>query len=406
MLLRTTLSLTASKFLVAVMPIVMLPLITEYLTEAEFSKYSLSLSGLALLLPLICLNVQTGQRVRVSQGANNTTQNELSVLIMSISTLITLAILYLVPDSFIEIFNTNELTIIVLGAFATGIITSVETFYVLERRPFKLAGMIIGSQTTIWFGAYLILLNDPLWWAKIAPLIVLGSLYFSRIMLIDRYRKNVIKTSYAQGKELLKIGLNAVPLSFFNIALLHVDKVLVTFIFDVNQIFIYMALSSVVAILSFLLQGSSVGFEYIYYQQHAKQEISKNILLLCCFLSFYIFIAILFYIFHEKIIRFMISKEIMGNVGDIVLFLVVASVSRASLILANPAIIIWGKGAMLAAIQAVVFFVFLFLGIQFGGEISVVWYAKLYSQSMILVLTATLFFVAIVGAKKYANSGS
>ena len=61
---------------------------------------------------------------------------------------------------------------------------------------------------------------------------------------------------------------------------------------------------------------------------------------------------------------------------------------------------------MLAAIQAVVFFVFLFLGIQFGGEISVVWYAKLYSQSMILVLTVTLFFVAIVGAKKYANSGS
>jgi hypothetical protein len=102
----------------------------------------------------------------------------------------------------------------------------------------------------------------------------------------------------------------------------------------------------------------------------------------------------------------MISKEIMSNVGDIVLFLVVASVSRASLILANPAIIIWGKGAMLAAIQAVVFFVFLFLGIHFGGEISVVWYAKLYSQSMILVLTATLFFLAIVGAKKYANSGS
>lgn len=406
MLFRTTLALTLAKFLVAVIPIVMLPLITEHLSKTQFSKYSLSLSVLALLLPLICLNVQTGQRVRVSQGKNNKIQNRLSIIIMSITTLITLSIVCLAPDSFIEVFNRKELIIIVFGAFATGIITSVETFYVLEHKPCKVAGMIIVSQIAIWFGAYLIMLKDPLWWIKIGPLIFIGALYFVKVMLLDRHRNYVISNSFDQGKKLLKIGLNAVPLSFFNIALLHIDKVLITFIFDVNQIFIYMALSSVVAILSFLLQGSIIGFDYIYYQQHAKQEFFKNIFLTSLCLLFFILSGIVFYIFHEEIISFMISKEIIGDVKEIILFLIIASISRAILVLFNPAIIIWGIGPLVAIIQASIFFSFLFLGIDLNGETSVVSYAKAYSQAMIMVLISTLFFLIIMGAKKHANTSS
>ena len=402
MLLKSTVSLTASKFIVSFMPIVMLPVITDVLSKDEFSKYSLALSALAIFMPLICLNVQTGQRVRVAEGENNKTQNEISILIMLISTLFTLVILGLLPISILDKFEKSELVIIALGAFATGIITSVETYYVLERQPVKLSFMIIGSNLVIWLGAYFLLFVAPNWWVKIMPLILVGTFSFCKVLL---FKRNYLpfKDAIFQGKRLLKIGLNVLPLSSLSIAFLHFDKVLAAFVFDLNEIFIYMALSSAVAVLGFLLQGSSIGYEYICYHFYSKQQYLKNAFVATGFLSLFIFSSALFFIFHDGIISYMISKELNTHIAPIVLPLIFASFSRACLILLNPIIIIWQKGPIIAAVQAFVFFVFFFCGMLFAKDVSVVKYATIYSNAMIFMLIATIISLAIFSFHNYIN---
>jgi len=402
MLLKSTATLTASKFMVSLMPIIMLPVITEFLSKDEFSKYSLALSALAIFMPLICLNVQTGQRVRVAEGENNKTQNKISLLIMLISTFVTLVILGLLPTSILGKFEKSELVIIALGAFATGIITSIETYYVLERQPVKLSFMIIGSNLVVWLGAYFLLIVTPNWWIKIMPLILVGTFFFCKVLL---FKRNYIsfKDAIFQGKRLLKIGLNSLPLSSLSIAFLHFDKVLAAFIFDLNEIFVYMALSSVVAVLGFLLQGSSIGYEYICYHFYSKQQYLKNAFVACGFLSFFIFSSALFFMFHDGIISYMISKELNTNIAHIVLPLIFASFSRACLILLNPIIIIWQKGPIIAAVQALVFFVFFFCGILYATDISIVEYATIYSNAMMFMLIATIISLAILTFHNYVN---
>lgn len=208
---------TVSNVIKLAIPVLLLPIMTRYLTPYEYGIVAIFLATLMVMIPLVGLNIAPAiERAYVDYGKDNMARYiGTGFIILFFNLLICIPIFYLFRFQIGTILNLapSWLFIIIVGAFCQVCISVILAVWRMEEKSLSY-GFFVVAETLAQLGlALLLVVFLELHWQGRIMSIVASSIFFALVSLSILYFKGYIvfsfKSNYA--KEILHYGVPLIP---------------------------------------------------------------------------------------------------------------------------------------------------------------------------------------------------
>jgi|GEM_PF-6793112 O-antigen/teichoic acid export membrane protein len=325
------------KSILAFVPFLLLPMITAKLDIEDFGRYSLAQVIVTILLPFICLNIQTYQRKKSVENLNDRLHYLLTSLVLIFFSSTILIVMYLVFSLFFTppTFSYNEWLIIAFASLSVATLTSVETYFSSTLDYKKIMISLTSTTFFIWGGVYLLIIREGIWLGRLYSQLFYGLALFGFVIYciwkIKKAKFDLLVGSLLDG---VKFGFPLAVVALLGLVTLHLDKLIVSKMFDATEIGYYMGISQIASLIMFLSQSLLFALEPLIY----KKPIAKIYKIIILTISLIAFFSILMFYFRYYLFNLLINQTL-GEYSFSFNMLIIANFLKAMCLLIMPFLI-------------------------------------------------------------------
>lgn len=325
------------KSILAFVPFLLLPMITAKLDIEDFGRYSLAQVVVTILLPFICLNIQTYQRKKSVENLNYRLHYLLTSLVLILFSSTILIVIYLFFSLFFTppTFSFNEWLIIAFASLSVATLTSVETYFSSTLDYKKIMISLTSTTFFIWGGVYLLIIREGIWLGRLYSQLFYGLALFGFIIYciwkIKKAKFDLLVGSLLDG---VKFGFPLAVVALLGLVTLHLDKLIVSKMFDATEIGYYMGISQIASLIMFLSQSLLFALEPLIY----KKPIAKIYKIIILSISLIAFFSMLMFYFRYYLFNLLINQTL-GEYSFSFNMLIIANFLKAMCLLIMPFLI-------------------------------------------------------------------
>lgn len=315
-LFKTSGIYTISSFLNASIPFLLLPVLTRYLTRADFGAVSMFTSITGLMMPFVGINMEGAiARKYYSQKANISRYVGNCILVSIFSTFIVFAICYLFINKIVEYSGVAKIWVLiaVLYCLCQFLCLVLMTLYQVEEKPIKY-GILQVTQSFLNFVLSIILVVAfSLKWngrliamalsTMIVALISLGILFY--------VKKITFRPNMTYIKHALKFGGGLIPHALGASLIVITNRFFLLRMINIEETGLYSLANQVGSIISFFTISFNNAFVPWLYKNlnEATLEVKKKIVKLTyLYFVLIVFAGFLFYLFIPYFFQLFIGK--------------------------------------------------------------------------------------------------
>lgn len=284
-ILKSSLVFSASNAINSSIPFLLIPVLTRYLTTAEYGIVTIFQVAAGLLLSFVGLNTHNAVIVeyykRDKLDFPNYVYNTLLILLSSVIVVLALAFFLATPLSHLMEFPKNWIPLVVIFAACQFLFQMLLGLWIAEEKPL-LYGLFQISQTSLNLSLSLILVI-PFglgWKGRILGQVIVFILY-ALITLYVLYRKHYIKRGYNKDyvRKALWFGIPLIPHTFGGAALMLSDRLIITHLISIDEVGIYMVGFQFAQIIMLIQDSVNNAFAPWIYKNLGKNSAEGNLTL-------------------------------------------------------------------------------------------------------------------------------
>lgn len=377
----------------AFVPFLLMPMITAKLDIEDFGRYSLAQVLVMMLLPFICINIQTYQRKKSVENLNFRLHYLLTSLALVLSSSMIIIVIYLISSLFfaLPIFSFWEWLLIAFASLSVATLTSVETYFSSTLNFKKIILWLFSTTFIIWGGVYLLIVLGGWWLGRLYSQALYGVILLGFVVYCIRISKkidfNLLVVHLFDG---IKFGFPLAVVACLGLVTLHLDKLIVSKMFDNTEIGYYMGISQIASLIMFLSQSMLFALEPLIYK---KPIVRIYKILMMTIFSIIAFSLLMFY-FRYSLFNLLINQEL-GEYNYSFVVLIIANFLKALCLLIMPFLIKLSLHRNLHKVYFSILLAYFVMGLLLANEFGML---GLSSSFLIMNLLVLAYLLSIVYA--------
>jgi len=307
----------------SLVPLLLLPILTAYLSIEDFGVLSLVETTILFVTPLILLNINAAINVEYFKVKHNVLKSYITnaLSISFISFLLLFSIVFIFSDKLSSLLNIkSELILwIVVFAFLRVISSVVLGLFQSRQEPMRFGLFTLGQTIIDFCLSYILVVVYKLGYIGRLEGTYVSFFIFSIIGISLLYKMNYLsKITFKYTKDILNFGIPLIPHALSGTIMAMSDRYFISYYVGNDQVGLYTIayqLSALMLLVSMSVnQAWSPMFFKLLKEKNIKQVFKFTIYLFIFFslvgLSVYFLRDVLFYIFVDE--KFYIAKEYFG----------------------------------------------------------------------------------------------
>lgn len=294
------------KAVVGLIPIALMPFISKNLGVNGFSEFTMAYVMVSIMVPFVCLNTQTAQRLFSCKKQGSKEGYLLSsLLIISFLLLMCSLVLFCVHFLLESNGNTGFFFLVLCAAASVAVLTSIETYFSTTFNSRALVMFTGATALCIWLSVIIGIYFFKYELIRLVSLVgfSLTSLVIVSSILIKRFSRRLLWVAFYRSIDFIKFSYPLALYSVLNLLLLHLDKLYLTSVVTSPDVSYYIALSQISVIILFVFQSFLFPLEPLLYKNGFKKILPYILLVLIVGLALILFL----YMFREVVVTSLIG---------------------------------------------------------------------------------------------------